>query len=347
MAVSAQILASIRAWPRAADLTALVRESLELCVRMFRADAATLVWEQREEPGGCVAVLDAAGFRFDETEEYEAERHAPAGRSVHGTMSAELFDGMLFVSGPGLEDPVASEVAELAALLIGIRMDELVHAHELRTDVAAAERMRVARDLHDGLLQSFTGTVLQLETIHSLLITDPLEAGRLLTRVQAAIMTDQRELRAYVEALRPRRKTEPSFDFAGRLRDLQQRFEDEWGVRVALESHQVDPHVGVVLGMETYRIVQEAVTNSARHGGAKRVDIRLRTDQGLLLVDVDDDGSGLGMRGRLTLAEIRESGIGPSTLAERVSSLNGEMTATSTDSGLHLRIALPLGWSGA
>jgi len=347
MTADSKLPGAVRRWPRGSegDLRSLVRDSLALCRELFAADRAILKWARKEEPGFTVATLAASGIRFEECDDESAEQSLPERNLAYATLTAEFYEGMLFV--PQTAAGRSPEDLAIAAAVIGLRMDEFVRVQELRTEVSSNERARVARDLHDGLLQSFTGVVLQLETIHSLLLSDPLEAGRLLTRVQAAIMADQRELRAYVEALKPRRRVEHPFDFGTRLRDLEQRFEDEWGVQVALDSRSVEPHVGGALGMETFRIVQEAVTNSARHGGAKRVDVRLQTVEGMLLVDVDDDGAGLPVRGRLTLAQMRDQGIGPSSLAERVTALNGELVAHSTESGLHLRISLPLGWSGS
>lgn len=347
--MTAEILAQIRAWPATSsdDLASVVRETLEMCAGVFDPAVTTLVWEQREEPGGAIATLDAEGFRIAELDEYDPDHSAPPVPFVSGTVSAELFDGVLFIGSPSRGGSAARDGAELIAALLGYRMDTALRSHALRLEVAVAERERVARDLHDGLLQSFTGVVLQLETIHALIGTNPAEAARLVTKVQSSIMADQRELRSYVESLRPRRRTEHPFDFVARLRDLRLRFEDEWDLRITLDHEAVAPQVGLALGIETFRIIQEAITNSARHGGAKRVDVRLRTEHGLLFIEVSDDGMGLALGGRLTLDEMRAKGIGPASLGERVTALNGQLTATSSDHGLKLEIAVPLGWSGA
>ena len=368
-----------------ADLQALVQEAIGGLVAMFGAEKVVAAWELREEPGLTIHVHTAVSGRCDEIADVYAyrplvdsslehvafrsdarglrvskENSKDVAAGIHAglahdygiydavavPLSGELVEGELFIVRPGLDDDDAICTALVASSILTLHMDSVIQQRALREDVAAEERMRVARDLHDGLLQSFTGVVLQLETVHALVSKDPVEAGRLLTQVQATIMADQRELRAYVERLRPRRRAEMKFDFAARLQEMTKRFEEQWGIAVDLSSEGVDPHVGGLLGHETYRIVQEAVTNSARHGAAKRVDVRLQTTDGMLVVDVSDDGIGLPVRGRLTLAEMRERGVGPASLGERVAALNGQLTAWSTDSGLKLEITLPLGWAG-
>jgi signal transduction histidine kinase len=77
------------------------------------------------------------------------------------------------------------------------------------------------------------------------------------------------------------------------------------------------------------------------------VDVRLRTADSRIRIEVTDNGGGFPFHGRLTLESIREKGIGPAALAERVASLNGDLAIESTDQGARLEISVPLGWSGA
>lgn len=374
MNIADEILARVRDRPAfdPDDLRSLMRETLSAWVHAMDASAAVVTWEDREEPGLTVASLDSSGFRWNEIADVEAYRPLVApehtGRvfrdgdaAIHPDLrrdyalqhaiaiplDSESFEGMVFITGASFDGDAPLCVGAAMTALLGLRMDAVVERKALRAQVAGEERMRIARDLHDGLLQSFTGIVLQLETVHALLSHDPQDAARLLTQVQASIMSDQRELRALVESLRPRRRAELAFDFAARLHEIRERFQNQWGIEVVIHTSGVDPHVGSALGQETFRLVQEAVTNSARHGGASRVDVWLRTTDGMLVLDVADDGVGLPVRGRLTLAELRERGIGPASLRDRVAALNGSLIAESSDSGLRLEIALPLGWSGA
>jgi signal transduction histidine kinase len=174
--------------------------------------------------------------------------------------------------------------------------------------------------------------------------SQPQEAKRKITDIQGVIMGDQRELRAYVEQLRPRRRIDMPFDFRGRIEELRSRFETQWGISVAFDIDSVDPLVARSLGPETFRIIQEAVTNSAKHGSASQVHVRLTTGDSRMRIEVVDDGSGFPFQGRLTLEAIRESGVGPAMLAERVAALNGDLAVESSGSGAKLEISVPLGF---
>src|SRR2546421_5881309 len=110
-----------------------------------------------------------------------------------------------------------------------------------------------------------------------------------------------------------------------RVDDLRPRLDQQWGIALSADVSRVDPTISKFLGYETFRLVHEAVMNSAKHGAAKNVDVRVHTAEGKMRIDVIDDGVGFSFRGRLTLDRIRETGAGPFMLAERVAALNGDL----------------------
>ena len=169
----------------------------------------------------------------------------------------------------------------------------------------------------------------------------------MLTEAEAALMADQRELRSYLQQLRPRAaRAEMPFDFTARVDDLRTRLAQQWGIAMSADVSRVDPAVSKFLGYETFRLVHEAVMNAAKHGAAKKVDVRVHTAGGKMRIEVSDDGVGFSFRGRLTLDRIRETGNGPFMLAERVAALNGDLIVDSSESGAHVEIAVPLGFAG-
>jgi signal transduction histidine kinase len=332
-----------------------------------------MAWEEREEPWLIVASLSGDGFTWREEvpEPYlplvdpamaeiafrdsgkaisdNFREAAGLGDVISAPIRGEAVQGRIFIADPKGINDYSLVVAEMIGLLIERSMDYAVALRTGTREAVQGERVRVARDLHDGLLQSFTGVVLQLETIHSLVDTQPAEARQMITDIEGVIMADQRELRSYVEQLRPRRRgmVDVPFDFQSRMTELRSRFEKQWGIGVAFEIESIDPLVAKSLGPETFRIIQEAVTNSAKHGAASHIQVRLSSAENKMHIEVVDDGSGFPFHGRMTLAAIRESGVGPAMLAERVAALNGDLAVESTGSGARLEISVPLGFAGA
>ena len=260
---------------------------------------------------------------------------------------SEESRGRVFVFAPHASEKAMLAVADAIGALVSTRFEATGQAAALVAEAVRVERDRVARDLHDGLLQSFTGVVLQLETIHSTLETRPEEAQRMITDTQAMIMADQRELRRFVEELRPRKgRRDTPFDFPARLEDLRTRFVNQWGVKLVFDVERIEPFVGAFLGQETFRLIYEAVTNAAKHGRASDVRVGVTTDDSVMRIEVEDNGTGFPFHGRLTLEEMLERSLGPTALAERVHSLNGDLVVDSTDTGSTVTISVPLGWGG-
>ncbi|MBK5258731.1 MAG: hypothetical protein JJE51_04000 [Thermoanaerobaculia bacterium] len=381
-----EISATLRRWPRNVlpDNRTLAKECTEQCRELFEASRVLLLFEQGDEPWATVASLDDDGFKWREEEvvdvatsvaeelsqltffaeqplvrvacvkpviRVETPVHAGLGLSlplISAPVVSENVNGRLFVQSPSPPDATELCLAEAIGILIATRFEATLHVQNAVHEAVAQDRIRVARDLHDGLLQSFTGVVLQLETIHSMLESQPAEARKIITETQATIMADQRELRRFVEQLRPRpSRREPAFDFPARIEELRSRFASQWSMNIEVDVERIDPLVSAFLGQETFRLIHEAVTNSAKHGAATRVRVGVRTAGSEMLIEVTDNGSGFPFRGRMTLDQMREGGAGPMVLAERVQSLNGSLTVDSTESGATVSISIPLGWGSA
>jgi signal transduction histidine kinase len=205
------------------------------------------------------------------------------------------------------------------------------------------ERVRLARDLHDGVLQSMAGALLQLEALSRLIDENPQAARKRLQDIGEIIADEQRELRVWIGKLKP--TTSPSMasgaDLAAALETLCQRGETQWGLRVRLTTSR-GGMIPRSLGDEVYSLVKEALANVARHAHAQSVDVRLQITRDRVNIIVTDDGVGFPFHGRYDLAILVESHVGPRSLKERVASLRGELVVTSTLSGSKLEMSLPL-----
>jgi two-component system NarL family sensor kinase len=130
-------------------------------------------------------------------------------------------------------------------------------------------------------------------------------------------------------------------ELACALEHLCRQAEAQWGLRVELREgpQRMIPRA---VADHVYRIIQEAVANAGKHARAAHASVRLRLGVDALTVTVADDGVGFPFRGQYDLQTLRERGIGPRSLRERVASLRGQMTLTSTMSGSTVEIVLPL-----
>jgi signal transduction histidine kinase len=235
-------------------------------------------------------------------------------------------------------------LGEIVARGTAARLDHFYLAQRLREGAAADERIRLARDLHDGLAQTLAGVALQLDHVAGLVETTPAAARERLRELQRLVTAEQHDLRRFIRHLRPGPLgSGPPATAAARLAELARRIEREWRLLVELAGHEAVDGLPEALAHQAFRIVQEALVNAARHAAARRVRVRLDADAGQLRVTVEDDGRGFGFRGRLDLAALERDGIGPRTLCERVRALGGSLLLDSGEQGTRLDIRLPLG----
>jgi len=203
----------------------------------------------------------------------------------------------------------------------------------------------LARELHDGVLQSMTAAVLQLEAVGRLIETNPDAARTRLRDVQETIGQGQRELRAWAEKLRSAAAspTAATDDLARTLATLREQVEKRWALRVDLML-DLEGSVSGDLCSGIYWIVQEALTNAGRHARARhaRAEVKLGKWSDCIRIAVADDGCGFPFRGRFDLAQLSARGLGPRSLKQRVASLNGDLVLSSELSGSRLEISLPL-----
>ena len=247
-----------------------------------------------------------------------------------------LLDGAL----PLLEE---INLAKIAGSVIAGRLDHYHAGEQLQRGAVAEERVRVARDLHDSVLQSLTGVALQLRTLPRLMVQKPDEAQQRFTEVEQVIVSAQKELRWFIDELRPeRRRKDDDVALGERLASLSQRFREQWALEVENEIAPVVHLLPIAMRYEIYALVNEAVANAAKHAGAKRVTVNIDVDNDAVEIAVEDDGKGFPFRGRHDLPSLVETKRGPVTLKERVSSLGGTMFIDSSDAGAKLEIRVPL-----
>lgn len=231
----------------------------------------------------------------------------------------------------------------LLADVVASRLDDHEVLKTAASKAVAAERSRVARDLHDGLLQSLTGAGLQIDAARRLIDDNPADAKQILRDVQDVLVVDQNELRYLIESLR-QSSTSRAVDLKSEVRfnALVAMVRRQWGAEVDFRLPSLGSSVGKSERREIHRLLREAVFNAAKHSGATRITVEGEIEGGLLRLRVRNDGRGFSFRGRHDLAALNEMQVGPTTLKERVAHLGGTLVIDSHDHGSEVEIRLPV-----
>jgi signal transduction histidine kinase len=338
-------MAKLASWPRAGhgSREALALEALSLAREALRVPRAILAWKDAtEDPVVWCAVHDGTPRMTREGPAFlEKLDQQYAGRNVLATnITGDTMQGtLLFLDRTDFAADDAT-FAVVVGRLVATRIDQLNLAERMRGTAVGEERIRVARDLHDGLLQSLTGAALQLEALRRLVGVDDEAVRQRLRRVQELIENDQRELRKLISDLRPKSSEEGGVPLSVRLLDLAERFERQWDVAVSVVVEPPFPSLTDERAGEIYNIVSEGVANAAKHAHATRIDAAVRARDGRLEITLSDDGHGFPFRGEYDLRMLDELRRGPVTLKERVASLGGELLLQSSETGARLVIRI-------
>ncbi|HVN79949.1 MAG TPA: GAF domain-containing sensor histidine kinase [Terriglobia bacterium] len=197
------------------------------------------------------------------------------------------------------------------------------------------EKNRIARDLHDGLVQSLATLDLRLEVCRRLIDCAPTALERELADLQILVKAEHSELRDYMRRLRT--STYPDKDLLEAVQKLADSVEKESGlaVQVSFDPSQLTLPQG--LSTELYQIIHEGLTNVRKHAEARKVTVCLNQGETCLLLSITDDGKGFP-------EAPTGSGIPrtPWSIAERARSLSGTLTVNSVPGhGSTLQIQIP------
>jgi signal transduction histidine kinase len=235
-------------------------------------------------------------------------------------------------------------LGEIIAHEVAARFDNYFLLKQLKQATTADVRVRMARDLHDGLLQSLTGVALQLETAQRLLETEPHRARQLIIEIQRLLASEQSDLRSRIGELRPVLRDLPAEDtgIVERLEKLAERIRLQWEPSVELKIHHPVPWISISMARELYFVVNEALINAVRHSGASAVRAGITFAADRVHIAVSDNGHGFSFRGCFNLDELFAQKRGPVTLKERIAALGGTLSIHSDETGAELAITLPI-----
>jgi signal transduction histidine kinase len=223
----------------------------------------------------------------------------------------------------------AASGATAVALAQTVQHERLRHS----LDAAEAERRRWARELHDETLQGLGGLRVILST--ALRRVEQGEVAQLLRESVGHVEREIENLRAIITELRPAALDELGLKPA--IEALVTRVSTVEGLSIdgVVELPGDGERLGQELETTVYRIVQEALTNVAKHAAAEHARLTVRGAGVRLEVEIADDGGGFD-------AGATTGGFGLAGMRERVQLVGGALTVTTGPSGTTVRALIPL-----
>jgi signal transduction histidine kinase/ligand-binding sensor domain-containing protein len=231
--------------------------------------------------------------------------------------------------------------AALAALY-RLRVTQIrADTHRL-LEARLSERERIARDLHDTLLQSFHGLLLQLQTAHKLLPARPDKAKQTLGTAIDGAFEAATAGRDTVQGLRS--STASGHDLAVAIKTLGEelagRGTEQQSTELRVDVTGTPQALRPLVRDEIYRIAGESLRNAFRHAGAKRIEVELCYDERRLRLRVRDDGKGIDPQ--FLRAQGRPGHYGIPGMRERAKLMGASLAVwTAADSGTEVELRVP------
>jgi signal transduction histidine kinase len=250
------------------------------------------------------------------------------GGDVRGVLTAGRHQGALPLP------PAAVDMLVTFAAQAGIGLELAEHRRDAQRLELFEDRDRIARDLHDLVIQRLFATGMSLQGTTAMM-SDP-EVMQRVEKAVDALDETIREIRSAIFSLQSRGVAEhPAV--RGRILGVVEEMTDSLGYPPGLRmAGQLDTRVPAPVAEQLLAALREALANAAKHAKASRVDITVEAGTDLVLT-VRDNGVGLG-------GPARRSGL--ANLAERAAELGGTMRATAAEGGgteLEWRVPLPGG----
>ncbi len=252
------------------------------------------------------------------------------------------WSGRLYLFDPRVGAGRERELRFLQDLVreVGPAVHSVYLLRRLRSRVLAMERARIARELHDGVIQSLIAVEMQLDVLRRQCIGDPARILEEITRVQHLLRREILNLRELIQQMKPLQLD--SHQLLRSLDDIVNRFRRETGISARFVCELEEVALPARVCTEIARVLQEALVNVRKHSEARNVLVRFEREDGHCKLVIDDDGRGFEFSGRLSHAQLDAACKGPMVIKERVRSIGGELAVESTPgNGARLEILLP------
>ncbi len=204
-----------------------------------------------------------------------------------------------------------------------------------------SERKRIARDLHDTTVQNLTNMMHKTELCFKLTDIDPVRTKIELQTMIKTIKTTIKDMRGIIYNLRPM-----SLDDLGLIPTIEKyirEINNSNEIEVVLEVINDEVKVLSVINLTIFRIIQEAITNSLKHGKATHINITIKYIDNYIMLSIKDNGIGFTDATNINNNKDILSGYGLSMMKERIILLSGDINIISeTNEGTEILVKVPL-----
>lgn len=204
-----------------------------------------------------------------------------------------------------------------------------------------SERQRIARDLHDSTVQSLTSLTHKTELCLKLMDVDPIRCRLELTS-QGKILKDIiNELRNMIYNLRPMSFDDIGFNIT--VERALDKLRNSNNIRCNFKTSGDEYMVDSLVSLTLLRVIQEACSNSIKHGHAKEINVSLKYEPKSLTLTIKDDGDGFDTSAIPEFTRDDNSGFGLSMMKERIYLLSGKISILSKPGeGCTVRVIIPV-----
>jgi signal transduction histidine kinase len=209
--------------------------------------------------------------------------------------------------------------------------DRVIQAYE-------QERLRLAREIHDGPAQILSNAIFEIEYFERLMERDPDTVRTNLSRLKSDMREGLTEVRRFIFDLRPPVLSEMGL-FAA-LRRYASEFTKHFGISAELDLPESKDRLSPSKEVALFRVAQEALQNVQKHAGASRVTIKGRADQLVMTLSIEDNGRGFDLT---RVASRHSRNLGLISMRERAELIGAQLQVTSTPGqGTRISIVVPL-----
>jgi PAS domain S-box-containing protein len=258
----------------------------------------------------------------------------------------------------GTEFPISlstSEIKNSAGKTIGLigvarditerkQAEEVLRRFSLRIiEVQEAERLRVARELHDGVNQIIASAKMRLHKVEDSMMLNP-AAREILARCSRLLVHALEENRRIAHNLRP--SDLDVFGLAAASRNFCRELQSRTKLAVKCYIARFDQRLSPAVELNLFRIMQEAFNNIEKHARAAKVQLRIVGHGDSIVMKIRDDGRGFDPK-RARMSKGKWGGIGLTNMRERAESLGGTCTVASAPKhGTTITVRVPQGMPG-